>query len=197
MLYCCHSNLATNIDETICCPWHLIFKKLHEIQTNKEDVRDDEKTLSGNWIKLEEMVLTCRWLVFALCATKIHFKLALNLDASIKYWSLQLFQVKICKLPSWVAEWIPPLIFISKYSGSNPLHSSLPFSNPTWYGHDLHDVIERFRKSSSGYASIQWVMQHVILLCLFQIIIQQNKINKQYFYMIYQHRGLVVTVSDW
>ena len=48
--------------------------------------------------------------------------------------------------------------------------------------HGLHDVIERIHKSLSGYVSTLRVMQvPVILLCLFQIIIQQNRNDSKYF----------------
>ena len=75
----------------------------------------------------------------------------------------------------------------------------------------------RFRKSPSGYASTKWVTQvpdglrkyptgyanakrvaqPAILLCLFQVIVQQNRIHYKFFQAIYQWHILVVTVSDW
>ena len=70
----------------------------------------------------------------------------------------------------------------------------LPFSNST--RHDLHDVMARFRKSLSGYAITEWVTQPVILLCLFQAIIQKNRIDIKYLFWSYQWHSLVVTVPD-
>ena len=48
-----------------------------------------------------------------------------------------------------------------------------------------------------GSATIQRVTQPVILLRLFQVVIQQNKNHLKYFPLIFQWHCLVVTVSDW
>ena len=69
------------------------------------------------------------------------------------------------------------------------------FQNQT--RHDLHDVTQRFRMSPSGYANTQRVTQPVILLCSFQVTIQQNMIDIKYLFWSYQWHCLVVTVSDW
>ena len=73
--------------------------------------------------------------------------------------------------------------------------SSLPFSNST--GHDPHDVIVRFGRSRLGYANTHRVTQPMILICLFQVIIQQNMIDIKYLSIYFRQHRLVVTVSDW
>ena len=92
---------------------------------------------------------------------------------------------------------------------------SLTFSNSK--GHDRRDVIVGFRKSQTGYANIQRVTQvsnglrkypkgyaniqrvtqPVILLCLFQYVIEDNMIDINKNSADCQWHCLVVTVSDW
>ena len=107
-----------------------------------------------------------------------HLKLALNVDASFKSWTLLLsLQIIISKAATGLAEWIPSLNITWKYPGSNPGDAWFFFAFffkinrewCTWRHSKVPQVLIGLRKYLTGYASIQRVTQPVILLLFFQV----------------------------